>query len=32
VELDHCATDIMEAVGKSYRYLIGRGLARGNKT
>jgi hypothetical protein len=32
VELDHCATDIMEAVGKSYRYLIGRELARGNKT
>jgi sugar phosphate isomerase/epimerase len=32
VELDHCATDIMEAVGKSYQYLIGRGLARGNKT
>jgi sugar phosphate isomerase/epimerase len=32
VELDHCATDIMEAVGKSYQYLIGRGLSRGNKT
>ena len=31
VELDHCATDMMEAVGKSYQYLIGKGLARGNK-
>ena len=31
VELDHCATDMMEAVRKSYQYLIGRGLARGNK-
>jgi len=31
VELDHCATDIMEAVRKSYQYLIGKGLARGNK-
>ena len=31
VELDQCATDMMQAVGKSYQYLIGRGLARGNK-
>jgi sugar phosphate isomerase/epimerase len=31
VELDHCATDMMEAVRKSYQYLIGKGLARGNK-
>jgi sugar phosphate isomerase/epimerase len=31
VELDHCATDIMEAVRKSYEYLVGKGLARGNK-
>ncbi len=32
VELDHCATDMMEAVEKSYQYLIGGGLARGNKS
>lgn len=31
VELDQCATDMLEAVEKSYRYLVGRGLARGNK-
>jgi len=31
VELDHCATDMMEAVEKSYQYLVGGGLARGNK-
>jgi len=31
VELDHCATDMMEAVNKSYKYLIARGLARGSK-
>ena len=31
VELDRCDTDIMEAVRKSYQYLIGKGLARGNK-
>lgn len=31
VELDRCATDMMEAVRKSYHYLIGKGLARGNK-
>ncbi|MEW6755680.1 MAG: sugar phosphate isomerase/epimerase [Candidatus Latescibacterota bacterium] len=29
VELDRCATDMMEAVEKSYRYLTGEGLARG---
>jgi sugar phosphate isomerase/epimerase len=32
VELDHCATDMMEAVRKSYRYLIEKGLARGTKS
>jgi sugar phosphate isomerase/epimerase len=31
VELDRCATDMLEAVEKSYGYLIGKGLARGNK-
>jgi len=31
VELDQCATDMLEAVGKSYRYLIEKGLGRGNK-
>ena len=31
VELDRCATDMMEAVRKSYRYLVGKGLGRGNK-
>ena len=31
VELDRCATDMMEAVRKSYQYLVGKGLARGNK-
>ncbi|MEE8390673.1 MAG: sugar phosphate isomerase/epimerase [Anaerolineae bacterium] len=30
VELDHCATDMLEAVEKSYQYLVGEGLARGN--
>ena len=30
VELDVCATDMMEAVEKSYDYLVSRGLARGN--
>jgi sugar phosphate isomerase/epimerase len=29
VELDSCATDMMEAVEKSYRYLIAKGFARG---
>jgi sugar phosphate isomerase/epimerase len=31
VELDHCATDMVEAVKKSYAYLVESGLARGNK-
>ena len=31
VELDECATDMLEAVRKSYGYLINKGLARGNK-
>jgi sugar phosphate isomerase/epimerase len=31
VELDQCATDMTEAVRKSYRYLIEKGLGRGNK-
>jgi sugar phosphate isomerase/epimerase len=31
VELDSCATDMLEAVEKSYTYLVGKGLARGNK-
>jgi len=31
VELDRCATDMLEAVRKSYHYLIGKGLGRGNK-
>jgi sugar phosphate isomerase/epimerase len=30
VELDRCATDILEAVQASYNYLTGSGLARGN--
>lgn len=30
VELDRCATDMMEAVTKSYHYLTSEGLARGN--
>ena len=32
VELDRCATDMMEAVATSYTYLIEEGLARGNKS
>ncbi len=28
VELDRCATDMMEAVVRSYKYMIGKGLAR----
>jgi len=32
VELDHCATDMLAAVEKSYQYLVGGGLARGNKS
>lgn len=31
VEMDECATDMLEAVEKSYGYLVGKGLARGNK-
>ena len=31
VELDRCATDMMEAVNKSYQYLVANGLAKGNK-
>jgi actin-like ATPase involved in cell morphogenesis len=31
VELDRCATDMMQAVRKSYQYVIGKGLALGNK-
>jgi sugar phosphate isomerase/epimerase len=30
VELDRCATDMMQAVEESYRYLTSEGLARGN--
>lgn len=30
VELDACATSMIEAVEKSYRYLVGNGLAQGN--
>jgi sugar phosphate isomerase/epimerase len=29
VELDRCATDMLEAVEESYAYLVGQGLARG---
>lgn len=29
VELDRCATDMIEAVAESQRYLVGKGLARG---
>ena len=32
VELDRCATDMMEAVEKSYQYLIGKGLADGSQS
>ncbi len=31
VELDRCTTDMMEAVRQSYEYLVGEGLARGNR-
>ncbi len=31
VELDHCATDMAEAVAQSYRFLVGAGLARGKE-
>jgi hypothetical protein len=30
VELDRCATDMMEAVHKSYQYLIEKELGRGS--
>jgi sugar phosphate isomerase/epimerase len=32
VELDECATDMMEAVEKSYRYLVATGLGHGRQT
>jgi sugar phosphate isomerase/epimerase len=32
VELDRCATDMMEAVEKSYQYLVGGELAHGKKS
>jgi sugar phosphate isomerase/epimerase len=31
VELDHCETDMLQAVIDSYRYLVGNGLVLGNK-
>lgn len=31
VELDSCDTDMLTAVRDSYRYLVGQGLARGNR-
>jgi len=31
VELDRCATDMTKAVAESYAYLVGEGLAEGNK-
>lgn len=31
VELDACATDMLEAVKKSYRYLVDKGLATGSR-
>lgn len=31
VELDRCTTDMLTAVSESYAYLVGEGLARGNK-
>lgn len=31
IELDRCGTDMMTAVEKSYQYLVGEGLARGNR-
>ena len=31
VELDRCATDVMEAIRKSSQYLIGNGLTHGNQ-
>jgi len=32
VELDRCATDMLAAVEKSYRYLVGKGLAHGRQS
>ncbi len=32
VELDRCATDIMQAVQDSYSYLVGKGYASGNQS
>lgn len=32
VELDECATDMMNAVSDSYRYLVHNGFASGNRT
>jgi hypothetical protein len=29
VELDRCATDMFEAVERSYHYLVGEGLSQG---
>ena len=31
VELDRCDTDALEAVRKSYQFLVGKGLGRGNQ-
>jgi hypothetical protein len=31
VELDACDTDMLEAVEKSYKWLVGNGLATGRK-
>ncbi len=31
LEMDFCATDMMQAVRESYQYLVGNGLAAGNK-
>lgn len=31
VELDQCATDVLQAVGESYTYMVGHGLAHGRK-
>jgi sugar phosphate isomerase/epimerase len=32
LEMDFCATDMLEAVRESYRYLVGNGLAEGNRS
>jgi sugar phosphate isomerase/epimerase len=31
VEIDRCATDMLEAVARSYRYMVGKGLAHGKR-